>query len=160
MNCTHCNRETNNPKFCSKSCAAKHMNPFKKKRPVQGKCKGCRCPISTRCTYCTTCKPFKLTKDISLQMAIYHKHHRSSAYALVRSRARQIAKSLGWKSCLICGYNKHIQIGHKRAIGNFDEDTMLSVINHPNNLLPLCPNCHWEIDHGILLIPSEGVEPT
>ena len=31
----------------------------------------------------------------------------------------------------------------------FSEDTPVSVINTPDNLRWLCPNCHWELDNGL-----------
>ena len=37
---------------------------------------------------------------------------------------------------------------------------MLSKINDPKNLLPLCPNCHWEYDNGIIKALPIGLEPT
>lgn len=78
---------------------------------------------------------------------LYSIHHRSSAYALVRSRARQAVKELGYKECVKCGYNKHVEIAHIKPIASFDFSTLVSVINSPGNLIPLCPNCHWEHDH-------------
>lgn len=87
---------------------------------------------------------------MTLKEAIYTKHHKSSAYALVRTRARALANKLGWKACRICGYSKHIEIGHVKPISEFDETTLLSIINAPGNLIPLCRNHHWELDHGLL----------
>ncbi|MFN4973832.1 MAG: HNH endonuclease [Bacteroidota bacterium] len=84
---------------------------------------------------------------MTLKDAIYHKHHRSSAYALVRSRARTIARKLNLTTCIRCGYNKHVEIAHIKAISEFDETALLSEINSKENLMPLCPNCHWENDN-------------
>jgi 5-methylcytosine-specific restriction endonuclease McrA len=78
---------------------------------------------------------------------VYEKHHKSSAYALVRSQARTVAKQQGWKSCCKCGYDKHIEIAHIKPISDYSPDTKINVINDPKNLMPLCPNCHWEFDH-------------
>ena len=47
----------------------------------------------------------------------------------------------------VYNYDKHIEIAHIKAIKDFDPDTRLSQINDVSNLLPLCPNCHWEFDH-------------
>ena len=84
---------------------------------------------------------------MTLGEAIYFRHHKSSAFALVRTRARAVAKKLGWKACAKCGYDKHIEIGHVKDIASYSLDTLLSVINVPENLIPLCPNCHWEFDN-------------
>lgn len=87
--------------------------------------------------------------DITLEEAIYRTHHRSSAFALIRTRARAEAKKLGMSCCEKCGYSKHVEIAHKRAISTFDSSTLISHINARENLMALCPNCHWEYDHGL-----------
>jgi hypothetical protein len=145
-NCTNCNTETTNPKFCSKSCAAKYTNktPKRKKTKV---CKTCSNKIRSCLTYCSTCWEQKIPADVTLGEAIYMKHHQSSAFALVRSRARQIAKDNNMFSCENCNYNKHVEIAHIKPISSFDKNTLLSVINSLSNLKALCPNCHWEFDN-------------
>lgn len=55
MNCLTCNQETNNPKFCSRSCAAKHNNKLHPKRKPEGNCKLCNTPTTTSLTYCSNC---------------------------------------------------------------------------------------------------------
>lgn len=154
MNCIKCNKETNNPKFCSRSCSASYTNTQNPKRKPSHSCKTCGIAVNSKKWYCSDiCKaqgklpPYQ---DIKLEDAIYNKHHRSSAFALVRSRARVEAKKLGFNKCLSCGYSKHIEICHIKPINSFSLDTMLSIINHSKNILPLCPNCHWEFDKGIL----------
>lgn len=52
--------------------------------------------------------------------------------------------------CRNCGYDKHVEICHIRAINTFPDDTPISVVNDLANLVALCPNCHWELDHGLL----------
>lgn len=70
----------------------------------------------------------------------------SARYADVRWCAREVTKS--WpKRCKICGYSKHVENCHVKAIQLFDESTPLSVINSENNLVLLCPNHHWEFDN-------------
>lgn len=158
FNCAQCNilcnkfvkRNTNNRYFCSRSCAATYTNKRQPKRKPEGKCKLCQTAIKTSHTYCSKCKNTKFPiggRDITLKEAIYYNHHKSSAFALVRSRARRIAKKLKLDTCQQCGYKKHIEIAHKKPISEFDENTLLSVINDPSNLIPLCPNHHWEHDH-------------
>jgi len=137
--------------YCCKSCAGQHSNKIRNKTTYlqpQGKCKICSTPVQSYKTYCSKCKTKKFPNDPTLKEAIYTRHHKSSAFALVRSRARAIAKSLGWKSCSNCGYDKHVEIDHIKPICEFDESTKLSIINDPSNLRPLCPNCHWEFNHG------------
>lgn len=52
--------------------------------------------------------------------------------------------------CYICGYNKHVDIAHIKAVSDFSDDTLIEVINDPSNLIPLCPNHHYEFDNGLM----------
>ena len=149
-NCINCNEETNNPKFCSRSCSVSYNNKLNPRRKKEGNCKNCGRSIRSAWTYCEDCRGIRTIPqidDLTLEKAIYIKHHRSSAFALVRSRARSILKQLGIVSCQNCGYDKHIEACHIRAVSSFSPDTKLSEINHPDNLRGLCPNCHWEFDN-------------
>ena len=59
-----------------------------------------------------------------------------------------MARKLGLMGkCSRCPYSKHVEVAHIKAIASFSEDTLLSVVNHPDNLVVLCPNCHWELDN-------------
>lgn len=53
-------------------------------------------------------------------------------------------------SCQNCGYNKHVEVCHIKPIASYSEDTKLDEINCIDNLVVLCPNCHWELDNGVL----------
>ena len=149
-NCIQCGTNTKNKKFCSRSCSAKFNNKeFPKRKSKRSlfcpQCSGKKDPRSNLCKNCTTSG----LGDLTLREAIYEKHHRSSAYALVRTRARTIAKKLGLDKCQKCGYNKHVEIAHKKSISSFDDSTLISLINSEDNLIALCPNCHWEYDHNL-----------
>ena len=52
--------------------------------------------------------------------------------------------------CAICGYDKHIEVAHIKAVSDFDDTATIREINSITNLIGLCPNHHWEYDHGIL----------
>lgn len=146
MLCVNCNTFTNNPKFCSKSCSATHSNKLSPKRKLGGTCcKTCSIPIRAGYTYCSECFSTRV-KDMTLSEAIYYQHHKSSAFALVRSRARTACRHLP-QVCQTCGYDKHVEICHKKAVKDFPLTTLLSEVNAPENLIILCPNCHWELDH-------------
>jgi hypothetical protein len=54
--------------------------------------------------------------------------------------------------CKNCGYDRHVEICHIRPINSFPEDTPVAVVNDLSNLVALCPNCHWEFDHGLLVL--------
>jgi hypothetical protein len=146
--CKCCLKETNNPKYCSKSCATRFNNKIPK-RKLKNKCKVCSEFISSKRTYCDKCLNDALCKDMTLQEAIYEKHHKSSAFALVRSRARSTEKYKNTKCCEKCGYSKHVQACHIKPISSFPKNTLISKINEEKNIIILCPNCHWELDNNI-----------
>ena len=52
--------------------------------------------------------------------------------------------------CIICGYDKHIEIAHIKAVSDFADESLISEINHINNIIPLCPNHHWEYDNNAM----------
>ena len=52
--------------------------------------------------------------------------------------------------CVVCGYDKTYEVAHIKAVSDFDDDTLVSEINSVDNLIALCPNHHWEFDHGQL----------
>lgn len=72
-----------------------------------------------------------------------------------RSEIQKNARSVYKKSnkpnyCVVCGYDKTYEVAHVKAVSDFDDDTLVSEINDINNLIALCPNHHWEFDHGQL----------
>jgi len=149
ISCINCGSLTSNPKFCSRSCSAKVNNHKIPKRIARVRiCLRCPCQVPIGRTLCDDCLASTALKDMTLSEAIYTKHHPSSAFALVRSRARQVVKD--WdKVCTHCGYSKHVEVCHIKAISEHSLDTNISVINEPSNLILLCPNCHWEFDHAL-----------
>ena len=56
------------------------------------------------------------------------------------------------KHCLICGYNRHVDIAHLKAVSSFPDTAFIGEINDINNLMALCPNHHWEFDNDLLEI--------
>lgn len=156
MLCINCKKETNNPKFCSRSCSVSYNNKIQPKRKTKLYKTCCKCDalVTHKRKYCDYCfKNYfipnkRIPKDLTLKEAIYLRHHRSSAYALVRTRARTVIKNHSINKCQKCGYDKHIEACHIKSISSFSEDTLVSVINDINNLMALCPNCHWEFDHN------------
>lgn len=74
-----------------------------------------------------------------------------------RSSIRKLAKEIYMEhnehpKCEICGYDKHIEVAHIKAVSEFDDDATIREINSIDNLIGLCPNHHWEYDNGILEI--------
>jgi 5-methylcytosine-specific restriction endonuclease McrA len=149
--CPVCGRETSNPKYCSRVCAAKQNNVLFPKRRLGGQCALCRTAIPLRAKYCREHKPNK-PLDRSLPICAVYKAAKHPSYR--RSRLREDARAVYLANapyqCVNCGYAKHIEVCHKRSLASFPDDTPISVVNSPSNLVGLCPNCHWELDHGHL----------
>ncbi len=82
--------------------------------------------------------------------------HRAAKYQ-VSAHLRTIARYNYDKAnlprvCANCGYDKHVEICHVKAINSFPAETPVAVINDVANLVALCPNCHWEFDHSLLIL--------
>jgi hypothetical protein len=92
--------------------------------------------------------PYKTIGDIRKSLNHIGRHP-SWIHAQVRSHNRWYNSALE-KRCQACGYDKHVEHAHIKPISSFDEDTLLIVVNAPENNLVLCRNCHWEYDNGLL----------
>lgn len=159
MNCENCGTATKNPKFCSSSCAATTNNRIYQKRPKKVyKCKKCDKFLQAGWTskmkrVCTDCnsniRDWSKTTFSNLRnvLGTYQAHARIRAHA--RDEYRRAKKP---RQCLICAYNKHFEVCHIKPIQSFNEDTPVTIVNCPDNLAGLCPNCHWEFDHKLISI--------
>jgi hypothetical protein len=149
MKCIHCNLETTNPRFCSRSCSASYNNREHPKRDKQKThCKHCGIEIRSRRTTCDRCNPSYVNwADVAIGDVKLKSTHQYSA------RIRQVARNVYRqsnkpKNCSICGYDKHIEVCHKRPIKDFPDSALVSDVNNMSNLVALCPNHHWEFDNG------------
>lgn len=156
--CVQCGQETTNPKFCSQSCAATYNNHTHPKREKSSRlCKYCKAVVGEQRLVCDDClhnQSIKIdwSKKTIGELGRGVKHKSAS---IVRTAARHIYEQTGRpRVCRRCGYSKHIEICHIQAIKSFPENTLVSVINSLENLIALCPNCHWEFDQGILKIEN------
>lgn len=61
--------------------------------------------------------------------------------------------------CQACGYSKHIEYCHMQPLSAFEATTTIEEISGPANIFLLCPNCHWEYDHGLLRVDPAGFQP-
>lgn len=181
--------------FCCRSCAASFNNKGKHKNPPKPRtCLACKIIFYNNREhygqkYCKGCQgqyyeslddngikiavPRLYTSDSTLQeifdgCSVKNKHP-SWKSALVRVSNRAKNKALLSLPCAKCGYNLHVELAHIKAISSFLLETPLSIVNHSDNVVQLCPNCHWELDHGkysiskkdgIVTMQAEGVEPT
>jgi len=51
--------------------------------------------------------------------------------------------------CHVCNYNRHVEYAHIKSITSFNGTALLREINAKDNLIQLCPNCHWEYDNKL-----------
>lgn len=151
--CLFCKKSTKNPKFCSTKCSSHYNNKLK---PVL--CKSCDIIIADRWVsrkYCESCRYTnnpnyrdwsKLTcGDVRKDKSTFRFHAR------IRSLARSVYKRSGKpQHCVNCNYRNHFEVCHIKPISQFDDNTIISTINSISNLVALCPNCHWDLDHGLL----------
>lgn len=152
MKCQNCGAETANPKFCSSSCAARFNNrAHPKKQRQRYFCKSCGAETGYRRSYCKDCDPTKPTDFSDTTIAEVRLRAQYQANAWIRKLARRAYYTSDRpKCCCICGYSKHFEVCHVQAIQSFPDSTPMKVVNSLENLIALCPNCHWELDHGLL----------
>jgi len=152
--CLHCQKETKNPKFCNQSCAAVYNNTHFPKR--QWSCRQCGSRIRPTpfAKICQTCllKPKRKTIEIDNKTIadIKAKHTKAKRpwTDILRGYARKRLKDRS--QCSNCGYSKHVEVCHIRDITDFPDYSLVSEVNSLENLVLLCPNCHWEFDNGLL----------
>jgi len=147
--CQACGRQTKNPMFCSRSCAIRVHNQARKREPV-GRCVVCAAAIARRRKYCWAHSPTRaIDRTRPIETFVDNSRTRSRLNRL-RTDARRVFHAACPSCCQNCGYDKHIEVCHRRAITSFPPDTPIAVVNSLDNLVGLCPNCHWEFDHGLL----------
>jgi 5-methylcytosine-specific restriction endonuclease McrA len=133
--------------FCSQSCAAKMNNRKFPKRCMEGKCDSCGESVPSSKKFCKICKQMgSLGQKTKGEVSAKSKFRGCIS---IRQHARAIAKINGLlnTSCANCGYGYHTQICHIKPIKLFADSALVSEINDKSNLIQLCPNCHWELDH-------------
>ena len=59
-------------------------------------------------------------------------------------------------TCELCDYINSVQVCHIKSVSEFSDDATLAEINHRGNLIGLCPNHHWDLDHGMLSVIQNG----
>ena len=155
MKCVNCGNETTNPKFCSRSCAAQYNNKMFPKRKTDKKCIVCGEPVlSYRHNRCELhWNEYKESRWKNRTIGEYRNRpsvvgkHPSWLHAHVRQFARSWLKHMTDLPCAHCGYDKHVELAHIKDVVSFSDDTLLSEVNSEDNVIQLCPNCHWEFDN-------------
>tara|TARA_R110000868_G_scaffold14414_2_gene67034 strand:+ start:37371 stop:37895 length:525 start_codon:yes stop_codon:yes gene_type:complete len=161
--CVNCQKDTKNPKFCSRSCSATLSNKLQPKRLRKTKCN--RCNNITKSYKHSLCEEHH-KEYIESKSAFYEnltlEHywnkkslqnlHVSSKNAHIRLLGRYKHKEMLKLPCYQCGYTKHVELCHIKPIKNFNEKCTIKEVNDIKNVIQLCPNCHWEFDNHLLIL--------
>ena len=147
--------QTYNQKYCSLKCQNNYSHRI---WVAQNKkvCPDCSTTINEKSKYCKKCvhkhrhdNIFNMTiKEYSTLSSV--NQHPSWRHNKIRGIARELYAKLISLPCHNCGYNKHVQICHIKPISSFSDSTTISEVNARSNIIQLCPNCHWELDKGLL----------
>lgn len=165
-------KSSNGARYCSRRCStvARHkLGPIHKPKPRQ--CYKCGVSFTTTKQHesiraCPKCH--RTRKEISIGLRTIDEIERSNTstrqpdkYGRIRLHCRALHRDLAERPCATCGYDRFVELCHIRAISDWPKDTLVNIVNSDNNVIQLCPNHHWELDHGYLkLAQPEGVEPT
>ena len=151
--CKHCLNKFipkhNTQQFCSRTCSATFNNKQYPKKRIKNpkKCASCDNLISERKRFCVTCNEKNLEKLSNTPISEFtRKSNDANRYSKIRMQSRLIMKNEK-QICTWCDYIKHVEVCHKRAIKSFPPETLVKEIKEKTNLIILCRNCHWELDH-------------
>jgi hypothetical protein len=159
MNCLCCNKALEGKftkKYCSRRCAATVNNRAKPKRvkKERPKCRECDNRVDHHgVKYCRECinnrRHYAGAGPVDEQTIEFaSRRGGANRYDSIRAHARGVYKDLLAKpNCEKCGYNKHVELCHIKAIATFSKETLVAEVNKRDNIMFLCPNCHWEHDH-------------
>jgi len=166
--------------FCSLSCAAfylhlhptdrfrQHLLKVHKKVGSKSNCQKCGekilrdllpCGVLSLKKFCKSCllevygniKGTGLIERRQKGELFLKRTNWQSARSAIQKHARKIFISSNVpQKCLICGYEKHVEVCHIRGVMEFPDDTTVAEINSLKNLVGLCPNHHWEFDNDKL----------
>ena len=144
-NCLSCQKLTKNPKYCSRSCAGHANNILYPKRQKTMRCKSCDDLIYAGFKYCDACRNANKINE-STKICDTDQNR-------IKNQAKSIYKnSKKIKACRICGYNIHYNVAYIKSLNEFKDDALISEVNNINNLVALCPNHYWELEHDIINI--------
>jgi hypothetical protein len=137
----------------SRSCRECYIKIYNVKGLNQYRTRFCKCgKIKSRTSSSKLCRECYIKeRDISIEKLKTSSPHWIKYRTRIAKNARQVYKrAKRLYVCEVCGYDKRIDICHKKDVKDFPNGTMLSEVNHIDNLIALCPNHHWEYDNNLL----------
>lgn len=148
--------------FCNQSCTASYNNKtriYKNKKANIQICENVECgkefkAVTTRrMRFCSN----KCRRDVinvgklTLLDILTIKGNKYNVSRTIRVNSKYVYfKHTKVIKCVVCGYNKHIEVAHIKSVSSFDKDTKLCDVNSLKNLVGLCPTHHWELDNNKL----------
>jgi 5-methylcytosine-specific restriction endonuclease McrA len=138
--------------FCNHSCSAKSSNCGRKRIRA---CRGCSAEISVGrfCAPCIALLPNSRGSQLpsSTKGELFARRVSwISARQAIRKHAVLVYATSGRPAACQCGYDRHYNICHIKPISDFPDTATIAEMNAIENLIALCPNCHWEFDNGLL----------
>ncbi len=166
VSCGNCGKDTKNPKYCSRACSAVCTNQqYQKRQKVFIPCRECGVPIP-KWPPKRLCPECKNDRKPSLRTIGYYKSIARTRrwpapwiFNHIRTHARSLYPKELSNPCERCRYPHHVQVCHVQGVATFPDTATLGEINARENVFILCPNCHWELDHGLLWVGVTGLEP-
>lgn len=149
----NCNKQTNNPRFCSRSCSAIVTGTESPKRKRTKTCKICNILIRSEKTFCSyNCYSKGRSKRKAIKPVGYER--------LKNFRTRLKQQSVDYKGgkCSLCGYNKCIKALEFHHTDPNQKDFVISGISKAfesikyelDKCILVCANCHREIHDSAL----------
>lgn len=151
---------------CSLSCASKtgHLKhhhvmdgPKHEKGWARKSCPVCNSIMTWNASRCRRCRfaHEREAEENRTWQDIKEKRGTNAAHAYVRAKARKKFETTWFeKRCVLCSFEGVAEIAHIKAVGSFPDTALLGKINSKENLIPLCPNCHFAFDAGRIAIET------
>lgn len=143
MNCIKCNKETNNPKFCSRSCSVSVNNKGlirNGKKP--GECLVCSNKLrGSSQKYCSGPCRGRAARLAKIEEWLEGKITGLTSQGLVIDAVKAYMRETRGDRCESCGWNEVHSITKVVPV-QVDHIDGNSTNNRPENLRLLCPSCH------------------
>ena len=146
--------DTKKKSFCSYSCSSTFNSRRRYASIEKNRCQ-CGKVIRKKYKQCIECLQGErqATRPITKGELFKRRSTWQSARTYIRNVShRNMEESKRDKVCFCCQYSKHVEIAHIKSVSSFSDDTTIHEICSVDNLVYLCPNCHWEYDNQVLTI--------
>jgi hypothetical protein len=140
-NCVECGEPTNNSKFCSSSCSAKHNN--RKREKIKIPCQHCGKLLSggRHRKFCDQICQHNYNYKIFIKEWKDGLHNGISGVDQISSHLRRYVFEKYNYKCSLCGWSKKNPFTDKIPL-EVDHIDGNHKNNSENNLTLICPNCH------------------